>query len=137
MQTKHIAVIILGVGLLIGISAMSRNNSFPADIDASNTGGIAGAEAVVEDGVQYIDITARGGYFPRVTKAKAGVETVIRVRTEGTYDCSSALVIPDIGYQSYLKQTGVEEIKIPLEKTKGKLRGMCSMAMYQFEVDFE
>ena len=57
--------------------------------------------------------------------------------TENSYDCSTALVIPDIKFQKYLPRTGEELIEVPLEKTQGTLRGMCSMAMYHFQIDFE
>jgi len=105
---------------------------------ATRTGGSAAvASAEVIDGVQYVDITARGGYTPRITKAQAGVPTVIRMKTENTFDCSMALAIPDLGYQSYLKPSGVEEIQVPAEKAQGTLKGLCSMAMYHFQIDFE
>jgi len=132
MQTKATIAAIFGVTLLICGTLVYSNDSNSADTKTSSSSNI-----VIENGVQYIDITARGGYTPRVTKAKAGIPTVIRMKTEYTYDCSTALVIPDIGYRSFLSQTGVEEIEIPIEKTKGTLRGMCSMAMYHFEIDFE
>ena len=131
MQTKLTVAAIIGAGLLIaGVILMGDGNG-----EAGNTSAIATAS--IEDGVQYIDITARGGYTPRKVKAQAGIPTVLRMKTEGTYDCSLSLVIPDIGYQNFLPQTGVETIEIPVDKTQGTLRGMCSMAMYHFEINFE
>lgn len=136
MQTKLIVgAILLGAALVAGTVLLSGDSGGSS---ASRAGGNAGVgEAVIEDGVQYIDITARGGYSPRTTKAKAGVPTIIRMKTKNTYDCSAALVIPDIEYQSFLPNAGVTEIQVPAEKAQGTLRGMCSMAMYNFEINFE
>lgn len=99
---------------------------------------VSSAEAVsVVGGTQYIDMTARGGYFPRVIEARAGMPTVLRMRTNGTFDCSSSLVIPKLSYQKFLPATGVEEIAIPAEKAQGTLQGLCSMGMYNFQVRFQ
>lgn len=136
MQTKSIVMaIIVSIGLIFGAVILTTE---PSGIPAGNEdirGGVG--EPVIENGVQYIDITARGGYSPRITKAKAGVPTVIRMATKNSYDCSIALVIPDIDYQEYLPQTGVTEIEVPAEKAVGTLQGLCSMAMYQFQIEFE
>lgn len=135
MQRKPIIISLVSVAILIGGALMlSDNSEGPATPVRANANF---GEAVIENGVQYIDITARGGYSPRVTKAKAGIPTVIRMETKNSYDCSIALVIPDIEYQSYLPQSGITEIEVPVEKAQGTLRGMCSMAMYNFEIDFE
>lgn len=93
--------------------------------------------AVMVDGKQVIDITAKGGYSPRVVEAKAGVPTVLRVNTNGTFDCSSSLVIPSLGYQKFLKSSGTEEIAISADKAQGTLQGLCSMGMYGFQIKFQ
>jgi len=144
-NNKLIAVSIVGSALLISgalfITAPRQDTreeyrpiprSAPTAQEQQEVG-----QAVVEDGVQYVDIEARAGYFPGVTKAQAGIPTVIRMKTNNTYDCSIALVINDLGYRSFLPGTGVTEIEVPVEKAQGTLRGMCSMAMYHFQIDFE
>ncbi len=139
MQNKlTIAAIIFVAGFLswIIVSTKEPVNDTGIQIDSAKTATGSGS-ATIEDGVQYIDITAQGGYSPRVTKAQAGVPTIIRMKTQNTYDCSAALVIPDLKYQSFLSPTSVEEITVPADKAKGTLRGMCSMAMYHFQIDFE
>ncbi len=98
---------------------------------------IEGIRPEVIDGVQIIEITAKGGYAPRRTVAKAGIPTTIRVRTNGTFDCSSSLLIPQLNYHKLLPSSGVEDIEIPASDAKGTLRGLCSMGMYNFEIDFE
>lgn len=88
------------------------------------------------DGKQIIDLSAKGGYSPRVTIAKAGMETVLRVQTKNTYDCSSAIVIPEINYRSRLTPSGVTEIKIPAQAVGKNIRGFCAMGMYNFNIQF-
>ncbi len=91
----------------------------------------------VVDGKQIIPITAKGGYTPRATTARADIPTIIRVVTRGTFDCSSALTIPSIGYRKNLPASGVTDIEIPPQKVGTTLRGLCSMGMYTFSIDFQ
>ena len=103
---------------------------------SQSSGGASGVATVV-DGKQFIDITAKGGYSPRVVTAKAGMPTVLRVQTNGTFDCSASLVIPKLSYQKFLQSSGTEEIIISPEAAQGTMKGLCSMGMYSFEIDFQ
>jgi len=85
---------------------------------------------------QIIEIDAKGGYSPQLTTAKAGVPTVLRLKTNGTYDCSSGLSIPALGYQKTLEATGVTDIEVSPQLAQGILEGFCSMGMYNFTVKF-
>src|SRR3989344_5697547 len=76
------------------------------------------------DGIQFIDISAKGGYSPRKVIAKADIPTVLRVETSGTFDCSASLVIPKLSYQKFLKPSGTEDISIPGEKAQGTMQGL-------------
>jgi len=89
----------------------------------------------VKDGVQYVMINARGGYLPNITTAQAGIPTKLIMKTTGTFDCSSALTIPELGLRKMLPQTGETEIDLGIRKA-GKLQGLCSMGMYNFEINF-
>lgn len=93
--------------------------------------------AVIVDGKQFIDITAKGGYSPNVITAKAGMPTVLRVATNGTFDCSASVVIPKLSYQKFLPPSGTENIVISAEQATGTLNGLCSMGMYSFQIKFE
>jgi plastocyanin domain-containing protein len=141
MQTKLTVLALVGVGVIIGGVLLFLDDTKSTTVRdvpklerAQATASVG--NAVMEDGVQYVDIVARGGYTPKVTKAHAGVPTVLRMKTENTFDCSLALVIPDLGFQEYLDRAGVKEIEVPADKAQGTLRGMCSMAMYHFQIDF-
>jgi plastocyanin domain-containing protein len=59
------------------------------------------------------------------------------MRSAGAFDCSSTVVIPSIGFQKSLQPNEVAEIAIPMEKTQGKLQGICGMGMYNFVVNFQ
>jgi plastocyanin domain-containing protein len=91
---------------------------------------------VTTEGKQVIEIDAKGGYSPRTTSAKAGVPTVLKVKTSGTFDCSSSLVIPSISYRKNLPPSGETLIDLPPQEVGYVLRGTCSMGMYNFEVVF-
>lgn len=88
------------------------------------------------DGKQVIEINTRGGYQPRKSVAKAGIPTIIRFNTKGTFDCSSAVRIPSMNISKNLPQTGSTDIDIGNSKL-GILQGSCGMGMYPFEVKFQ
>ena len=88
------------------------------------------------EGKQYIEIRAKGGYSPRVSVAKAGMPTILRLRTEGTFDCSSQVRIPSLNVSQALSSSGVTEVDLGVLKP-GILQGACSMGMYSFEIRAE
>jgi plastocyanin domain-containing protein len=90
----------------------------------------------VANGVQVIAITAHGGYTSRVTKARANMPTLVRVTTNNTYDCSAALVFPALGIRNMLPPTGVTDISIPVQAAGATVWGVCTMGMYNFQIQF-
>lgn len=128
------AVSVVIAGLLIGGAFMLAGGS-----REGGRGGVAAGDksaVTIENGVQIIDISAKGGYYPRRVEAQAGVPTKIRVTTRGTFDCSAALTIPAIGYSGNLPLSGSTDIDVPPQEPGTTLRGLCSMGMYSFAVDF-
>lgn len=87
------------------------------------------------NGVQIIELTAKGGYSPQKSVAKAGLPTVIRFETNNTYDCSLSIRIPSLNLSQFLTQTGTTDINIGTQPV-GLFRGSCGMGMYPFEVYF-
>lgn len=85
---------------------------------------------------QEITITAKGGYTPRKTYASANIPTVLTVKTNSTFDCSASLVIPSLGYRNNLPSSGEVQINIPPQKPGTSLKGLCSMGMYSFTINF-
>jgi len=88
------------------------------------------------DGKQIIEVTAKGGYSPQNSLAQAGIPTVLRFKTEGTFDCSSVISIPSLKVTKTLANSGVTEIDLGTQES-GILQGNCGMGMYPFQVEFK
>ena len=127
MNKNVYAILTLALVVVIGIIFFGGNNQTKNDQAQS---------VEIRDGVQYIRISAGGGYSPQVTNAKGGIPTKLIVKTNGTYDCSSSLVIRSIGFQKILPQNGDTEIDIGTPKAGEPLRGTCGMGMYSFLINF-
>ena len=123
-----ILVMVLAVG---GIFVLLRDGNSTSSSSSSVQGNVG-----VVDGKQVIQITAKGGYAPRVTTAKANMPTVINIKTNGTFDCSSALTVPSVGFRKNLPPTGVTQIEIPPQQVGATVKGVCAMGMYNFAVNF-
>lgn len=93
--------------------------------------------AAQENGKQVIRVLARGGYNPKVIEAEAGKPSTLEIETKGTYDCSSALVIPSLQYQTQLPANGLTTIEIPPQKPGNTIKGLCAMGMYSFMIRFK
>ncbi len=132
MKTKTIAISILVTAIIIAGTIILVNG----DKSSNNTISQAANNVSMVGDKQIISIDAKGGYSPRVTNAKAGVPTVIKVNTHGTFDCSSSLVIPSLGYHNNLSPSGETTIDVSPQKTGSKLQGLCSMGMYNFTINF-
>lgn len=90
----------------------------------------------IVDGKQIITITAKGGYKPTNSVAKAGISTIIRFDTRGTFDCSSSVNIPSMNISKILPQTGSTDIDIGIPGVD-VLQGTCGMGMYPFSITFQ
>jgi plastocyanin domain-containing protein len=89
-----------------------------------------------ENGVQVIEIVAKGIYTPELTNARAGVPAVLRIITKDTFDCTSYVAIPSIGYQRRMPLTGQTDIELGVHTAGTSLTGLCGMAMYRFDIAF-
>lgn len=128
MKATVLSIIIAIV--LIGGAFMLANNNGGTDSTA-NANNVS-----IVDGKQIIEITARGGYKPRNSVAKAGIPTIIRFETSGTFDCSSSVRIPSLNIFKSLPQSGSTDIDVGTQLV-GKLVGSCGMGMYPFSVEFK
>lgn len=129
MNKLTIASIIISIALIGGVFILGRNNSGTENnIPANNV--------TTVDGKQIIEITAKGGYSPRKSVAKAGTPTILRFNTAGTFDCSSYVRIPSMNIGRNLSQSGATDIDLGSQPA-GVLRGTCGMGMYPFEIDFQ
>lgn len=125
------ALVVITLALVVGIGIIFSGES-KNTVPASETG----QNSEIKDGIQYITITAKGGYSPKVTTAKSGIPTKLIIKTDKTYDCSASLVIRSLGFQKILAQTGEEIIDIGTPTADQPLQGLCGMGMYSFLVKF-
>ena len=127
---KPIVISIIAAAVLIG----------GAIILLGSGAGIAAAPSVdnvsVANGKQVVEIRVKGGYSPKLTAAKAGMPTILRMKTNATFDCTSSLSIPSIGYRNSLPPSGETDIEIPVQQPGTTLKGVCAMGMYHFAVNF-
>ena len=117
---------ILIAGALVGGAIMlSQSDGTPSTANVS-----------VADGKQIVEVTAKSRYSPKLTAAKAGMPTTLRVKTMGTYDCTSILRIPSMGYEKTLPPTGSTDIELASQEAGATVQGVCAMGMYNFTVQF-
>lgn len=127
---KSIALSIVITAVLIGGAIMLATGG-------GGGGGAASTSNVTdENGTQVIAVDVKGDYQPRVTQAKAGVDSVLRMKTNGTYSCALGLKVAAIGFQQYLQPSGTTDIPVPPQQAGTSIQGMCSMGMYNFEIKF-
>ncbi|MEK7217743.1 MAG: cupredoxin domain-containing protein [Patescibacteria group bacterium] len=119
--------ILVGVVLVGGAILFTRGN-INTNVGVDNVS--------VVNGKQIIGIRAKGGYQPRKSVAQAGLPTILRFDTNGTFDCSSSVRIPSLGISQILPQSGATDIDLGLPQA-GTLQGMCGMGMYRFELEFK
>lgn len=131
MKGTIISIIIV-IALIGAVTTLGGNKSVSKEVES---------QLVTEEGgmsvdSQIVEVTARGGYSPRLISAKAGVPMTLRMITNGTYDCSSAFTIPSLKYRTNLPATGVTEIQVPPQAAGSTLQGLCQMGMYSFAIRF-
>ncbi len=120
--------ILMALGLIGVVLVITKNENLAPVTNGNNV--------TIVDGKQIIDLTARGGYSPQKSIAKADIPTTLRFITNGNYDCSSSVRIPSMNVSKTLELSGITEIDLGNPK-EGILRGSCSMGMYPFEINFQ
>lgn len=125
-------LIVVGALFFGGYIIMNLNNSN----DDSATVEPGASNVSVVDGTQIITLRAKGGYTPKVTVAKAGMPTTLRVGTNGTFDCSSAIRIPSLRVSQTLPMNGTTDIALGTLES-GVIQGNCGMGMYPFQINVE
>jgi len=85
---------------------------------------------------QVFEITVKEGYQPKEINAKAGVPVILKMKTQGTFDCSATFVIPQLGIREQFQATGEKSITIPAQKAGDSVRGVCGMGMFSLVIKF-
>ncbi len=124
------------ISIVVSIVLIGGTLYFVSDKSTSSGSGGATQNTEIRDGVQYVNITAKGGYSPRSSQVKAGIPTKLVVKTDGTYDCTASLVVRSVGFQKILQPTGEEIIDLGTPKSGEKIQGVCGMGMYNFALNF-
>lgn len=121
-------------------SSTSSDNPYYGDTSSTNDSSSDNSAPVnnvsIEDGKQIITIYVKGGYSPKVSTAKADMPTVLRFKTNGSFGCASSIYLPSMNYRTNLPLSGNTDIPLPTQKA-GVFRGMCSMGMYNFIINFQ
>ena len=129
---------ILLCGILIAVTSMIivfSNVNKTSNQSANSKSNQTITEQVSGD-KQVINLLAQIGYSPKNQEAKSGVDSVLKIETNKTFDCSSAISIPSLKFRKNLPSTGVAEVNIPAQKPGTKINGTCSMGMFSFSITF-
>lgn len=130
MQKNTIISIIISIAIVGGTLYFVSEK--PAVSDSGNATQSQNVE--IKDGIQYVTVTAQGGYSPRMSVIQPNIPTKLIVKTNGTYDCSASLAIREVGFQKILQPTGEEVIDLGTLKEGDTIQGICGMGMYNFQI---
>ena len=98
---------------------------------AQGSGGAQDVAAAQPDANGAITIQVYNtGYSPNLIRAPVGKPVSLTVVSNGTTGCTRGFVIPAIGYQRSLPESGQTTISIPASAAIGNLRYKCSMGTY-------
>lgn len=129
MKIVFSIILISAVGIIGYLFTQASGSNSTSDVPS--TGNVS-----LVDGKQVATLTAKVGYTPRVSAVKAGIPTILRVETKGTFDCSSQIRIPSLNISQALPATGTTDIALGT-LTAGTLSGTCGMGMYPFQLNVE
>ncbi len=136
-------VLILGlVSIEGGLNLMGSPYSFSnllnaASVSLADASGGSAEVAAQPDANGAITIQVYNtGYSPDLIKAPSSKPVSLTVVSNGTTGCTRGFVIPAIGFQRTLPETGQVTINIPASAANGNLRYTCSMGMYSGYFEF-
>ena len=144
LQFAGATVLILGlVSIEGGLNLMGSPYSFSNLLNsaavtlAEASGSSQDVAAAQPDANGAITIHAYNtSYDPSLIKAPSSKPVTLTVVTSGTTGCTRGFVIPAMGFQRTLPETGQTTINIPASAANGNLRYTCSMGMYSGYFEF-
>jgi len=139
---RFVAVVLLVLGLLSvnsGLTLIGSPLSVTNMVQAAKAAqpDLASAPVPLSDGVTLYLSAGNSGYSPRVLHARADTPITLNVVTNRTYSCSRAFVIPALGEEKLLPESGTETISLPAQTAGTVMRFSCSMGMYTGEIIFD
>ncbi|MBI4731784.1 MAG: sulfite exporter TauE/SafE family protein [Chloroflexi bacterium] len=135
---RFVAVVVLVLGLVSmnsGLNLMGSPLAFPSLTAAAQDAPATAFVPDTTDGTLVLN-AENYGYSPSRLNAPAGVPLTLNVVTENTYSCSRAFLIPALGVEVILPETGVVPISIPAQPAGTVIPFTCSMGMYTGEIVF-
>jgi sulfite exporter TauE/SafE len=109
----------------------------PADLGAESQAEEAAAGPAAGDQGNVITIQVlASAYMPDVAKGSSGQPTQLKLVTNNTWGCTRAFVIPSLGIQKILPETGETLIDLPPQPAGSTLFYTCSMGMYYGAIQF-
>ncbi|MHC1771270.1 MAG: sulfite exporter TauE/SafE family protein [Flexilinea sp.] len=90
----------------------------------------------LEEGVITVDVV-NYGYKPNIIHAKSGIPIKLQLVTQKTQSCSRAFIMPALGVQMILEETGTAVVDIPAQEKGKKINFSCSMGMYGGSIIFD
>ena len=140
---RFVAVILLVLGLfsinsgltLVG-SPLSVTNMIQS-VNATRKELASSVPISESDGVTLYLSAGNNGYSPRTLHARADTPIKLNLVTYQTTACSRSFVIPSLGVEKLLSETGTETISIPAQPSGTVMRFSCSMGMYTGEIRFD
>jgi uncharacterized protein len=135
---RFVAVVVLVLGM-VSIKSGLNLTGVPLAILAPATSSQATVETLStpagSDGILTLN-AQNDGYSPRRLAALAGMPLTLNVVTDKTYSCARAFLIPALGVDVILPESGVVPISIPAQPAGTVLSFTCSMGMYTGEIVF-
>ena len=136
-STNSSFIIVLITVLVIGGFIFLVGGGGSAKSSNSDNGNSANSSVVsTVDGKQIIEVTVSGGYSPGTISAKAGVPSVLRMKSDGAYGCERAFNIPKLGISEVLPESGNTDFDLGAQAKGAKVKGTCRMGMYTFVINF-
>ena len=137
---RFVAIVLLVLGL---VSVNSGLNLVGSPLSAKNLTQALFARPAVTGEVAESDpsstlqlIASNGGYSPQRLYALAGQPILLNIVTNKTYSCARDFVIPALGIEELLPQSGTVPVEIPAQAAGTVMRFSCSMGMYTGEIVF-
>jgi uncharacterized protein len=137
---RFVAVVLLVLGL---VSINNGLNLVGSPLSAQNlthalfTPPVVVGQAASSSPASTLLLNAsNSGYTPQRLFAKAGIPILLNIVTANTYSCARDFVIPALGVEKLLPQSGIVPVDIPAQVAGTVMRFSCSMGMYTGEIVF-
>lgn len=124
------------IGLALGIIFTLFVLFVLSNTTKNNSQTIVSESTTDEQGSQIVEVNAKNGFTPNYIIAKANQNTILRMKTANTFDCSTSVRIPALNIEKTLPVTGQTDINLGMQPAGKELDVTCFMGMYSFKIKF-